>query len=215
MVAAASSSSSSSNSNSSSTPAAALWHRDDVIWLAALSTWARAAFPGRACGGGAAISTLTGVLVAAGCSVSDAMLVLRKEGMKRSRGGLLACLQHDSKLRMLKRERGEADDQAEGGHGDGDGVEEGGGRGDSGRRVRVNFRRRTARRYHAALRALLVLFCLWLYCAALPVVENVVKLEGGGGVLLAVVRAVGRGLVCAERSDEKRAACVHVHIQYE
>ena len=57
------------------------------------------------------------------------MLVLRKEGMKRSRGGLLACLQHDSKLRMLKRERGEAEDQAEGGHGDGDGVEEGGGRG--------------------------------------------------------------------------------------
>ena len=56
------------------------------------------------------------------------MLVLRKEGMKRSRGGLLACLQHDSKLRMLKRERGEADDQAEGGHGDGDSVEEGGGR---------------------------------------------------------------------------------------
>ena len=128
-VVAAASSSSSSSSNSSSTPAAALWHRDDVIWLAALSTWARTAFPGRACGGGAAISMLTGVLVAAGCSVSDAMLVLRKEGMKRSRGGLLACLQHDSKLRMLKRERGEADDQAEGGHGDGDGVEEGGGRG--------------------------------------------------------------------------------------
>ena len=92
----------SSSSSSSSTPSATLWHRDDVIWLAALSTWARAAFPGRACGGGAAISTLTGVLVAAGCSGSDAMLVLRKEGMKRSRGGLLACLQHDSKLRMLK-----------------------------------------------------------------------------------------------------------------
>ena len=54
-----------------------------------------------------------------------------KVGVKRSQGGLLACLQHDSKL--LKRGRGEAEDQAEGGHGDddgdGDGVEEGGGRG--------------------------------------------------------------------------------------